>query len=123
VRVVQDYQLLAESLDFTDNIFVLDTGVAFRLPTIPECGFCDTELPANAGDISHPQLSSVLGSRITAVYRDEEEFDYQDSFLLKLDSGKWITQVRSAPSGTGAAGVYVTDEPWSPIETLIRFLH
>src|SRR5690606_8346812 len=93
VRIVQRYELLDGWIDFTDNIYILDSGVAFHFPVLADDAFTLTDIPGDAEDIAHPHLKEALGSTIGRIYRpcdDDEDFFSELSALIRFESGFWL---------------------------------
>lgn len=110
VRIMQTYKLLDGWIDHVDNIFVLSTGVAFRLPPFSDCDFARVDVPLDAVANDHPAVVEAIRSPIAQVYRPKALEDWDPSALwLRLESALWIGQESSAPHGTGGAGVYIQE--------------
>lgn len=109
-RILQDYQLLDESVDFALNYFILESGLIFRLPSFCDCKFEIAEVPNTAEEVSHPRLHKVINAKISSVCCEEGAKDWEvDKVCLRMESGVWVGQVTDAPQGTGAAGMLIED--------------
>jgi hypothetical protein len=104
--IVQHYESLDAEFAFALNYFLLDTGVAFRLPAFDAREFEAAEIPSTAEEIHHPLLHRALHARITRVCiaRDAKEWE-ADVVAMQVESGLWIGQLTDAALGAGGPGV------------------
>ena len=112
--ILQTSQVLDGWIHFASHYFVLDSGIAFSFPVELDSGFVSAQIPENAEEITHSRLNKAIGSKITNVYRPEQDKYFgPDEIIIHLDSGLWLWQESSAPEDVQhCVGVYI--EPIKP---------
>lgn len=120
-RIVQTYELLDGYLDFAYSYFVLESGIAFGLPSSPESAFESQPVPPSAQPIAHPLLDDALKSPIKEVYRRVNGATWLSDYAwLQTESGLWIGQCVCLPHGLDGVGVFIQRE-FEELDEIVPF--
>lgn len=116
--IVGDSTLSDDEFNFIDFVYILDNGIAFRMPCDDDSGDLLPQIvvsPNHAplvwpkGSESHFQQNLWEATIVDILVPQDSEERYPDTGTIKLSSGWYIRQLGGAPRGI-AASVNIQDE-------------
>ncbi len=111
---------LDDGIQVSSVVIVLDSGIAFRIPSFPDEIPKTVCIPEGAGRFEEESWDKVIGAVVTHLLRpsEDEDFNPDSPALLGLSTGKWLFHWGACPDGLGA-GLYVLVLPGR--ENLVDF--
>lgn len=93
--------------DFSETLVCLRNGIRFLIPWYRSPSLKNIVDPTGWISSRHERLELLIGKRIERILVMPEDDDQDASGVIVIEGNSCIVEVTCAPSGLGAAGLYV----------------